>query len=63
LQVYYAGDTAGQVFPSTTDHGNSGTHVAVDGQTRRETSSAQRSAWRWARWIASASRASRASRP
>ena len=32
LQVYYAGDTAGQVFPSTNDHGNSGTYVAVDGR-------------------------------
>jgi hypothetical protein len=31
LQVYYAGDTAGQVFPSTNDHGNAGTYVAVDG--------------------------------
>jgi hypothetical protein len=32
LQVYYAGDTAGQVFPSTNDHGNSGTFVTVDGR-------------------------------
>jgi hypothetical protein len=32
LQVYYAGDTAGQVFPSTSEHGNSGTYVAVDGR-------------------------------
>ena len=32
LQVYFAGDTAGQVFPSTNDHGNSGTYVAVDGR-------------------------------
>jgi hypothetical protein len=31
LQVYYAGDTAGQVFPSASDHGNAGTYVAADG--------------------------------
>jgi hypothetical protein len=32
IQVYYAGDTAGQVFSPSSDHGSSGTHVAVDGR-------------------------------
>ena len=31
LQVYYAGDTAGQVFPPNSDHGNSGTLIVADG--------------------------------
>jgi hypothetical protein len=32
IQVYYAGDTAGQVFPSSGDHGNAGTHLAAGGR-------------------------------
>jgi hypothetical protein len=32
IQVYYAGDAAGQVFSPRDDHGNSGTYVAVAGR-------------------------------
>jgi hypothetical protein len=32
VQVYYAGDTAGQVYNPRSDHGNSGTYVAAAGR-------------------------------
>lgn len=32
IQVYYAGDTLGQVYPSSSDHGNAGTYVAAGGR-------------------------------
>jgi hypothetical protein len=33
IQIFYGGEPQGQVYPANSEHGNSGTWIAVDGQT------------------------------